>query len=435
MTHAKILKLPITNVYAKGDFTAELFIGSEKQSVNLILDTGSSTLVIEPPAYQPEFDKSLTATTLAQEVNYGIGGWDGPVVLTNITIGQNEQQLTLKQSHVAVVKNEKQNTFGAADGILGLAYHHLNKGFDLSQYLTKNEISPALTYPWPFTEAHKQKLVDANDLPSFKHFLWQQPEQDITPYFTELEEHGLVANKFAFYSSRSSIYATAENASIAELKQAPKNQGFIVLGGGEEQTECYQGEFQSIEISHDIYYNAQLVSVQVASNAEIVAAPLEKSHEKAYCTNAIIDTGASALVLTNPIFTEMVTQLTAINPEFETLIKAFSDISAQATGIDASLINLTEWPDIKFNFIGEKQIGENKETITLVCPPSCYWQLNAPTPTKACFKILSQLPQWPNQSIIGLPLLNNYYLIFDRSEDKTGVVKFAKQVPLSTNIE
>jgi hypothetical protein len=37
------------------------------------------------------------------------------------------------------------------------------------------------------------------------------------------------------------------------------------------------------------------------------------------------------------------------------------------------------------------------------------------------------IPQWPNQSIIGLPLLNNYYVVFDRSAEGTGVVKFAKQ--------
>jgi hypothetical protein len=32
--------------------------------------------------------------------------------------------------------------------------------------------------------------------------------------------------------------------------------------------------------------------------------------------------------------------------------------------------------------------------------------------------------QGPNQSILGLPLLNNYYTVFDRSAG-TGVIRFA----------
>jgi len=30
------------------------------------------------------------------------------------------------------------------------------------------------------------------------------------------------------------------------------------------------------------------------------------------------------------------------------------------------------------------------------------------------------------QSILGLPLFNNYYTVFDRSVDKSGVIRFAQ---------
>ena len=164
-----VLKLPITNVYAKGDYCTTLYIGSEKAPVNLIIDSGSSTLVVKEASYQAAKDKDLVATTIAQEVNYGIGGWNGPVVHSTVAITNHNQESTDK-----------------------------------------------------------------------------------------------VAN-------------------------------------------------------------------------------------------------------------------------------------------------------------GEKQ------QVQLTCKPQTYWQVNTPSYGKACFRFLSQLPQWPNQSIIGLPLLNNYYVIFDRSVDSTGVIKFAKQ--------
>ena len=84
------LKLPITNVYAKGDYCATFHLGSNQTPVNLILDSGSSTLVVKDEKYQAHVDKNLTPTAIAQEVNYGIGGWNGSVVHTSISI-ENER--------------------------------------------------------------------------------------------------------------------------------------------------------------------------------------------------------------------------------------------------------------------------------------------------------------------------------------------------------
>ncbi len=48
------LKLAITNVFAKGDYCATFYIGSEKSPVNLIIDSGSSTLVVKETNYQAD---------------------------------------------------------------------------------------------------------------------------------------------------------------------------------------------------------------------------------------------------------------------------------------------------------------------------------------------------------------------------------------------
>lgn len=438
-----ILRLPITNVFAKGDYSVTLHLGSEQSPVNLLLDTGSSTLVVKEENYQGKLDKNLTATATVQEVNYGVGGWNGPVIHTSINIhehcekSEHPQKLShtasinLSNAPVALVTSTKQSkTFGDSDGILGLAYHHLNKGFDFSQYFTEHNISPPVSYPWPFNN-NAIAETQAEDLKSFKKLMWQYPEHDITPYFTLLEQQQLSANKFAFHSKRSAIHINQENTeqTLAEkLSQDPLNQGLLILGGGEEQTDLYQGDFQSIKVAHDVYYNVELKSVQVASNKAIIAAPLEQKHLKSYFTNAIIDTGAGGIVLTAEIYQQVIKELSACNAKFAQLLAPFKEMSAQLTGIDANELDLSQWPTLYFTFVSENATTSSAEqTHVLACPPQMYWQINTPNYGKACLRLLSQLPQWPNQSIIGLPLLNNYYVVFDRSAEQTGVVKFAKQ--------
>ena len=49
----KIARVPITNVYADGDYTGRINVGPTKQPMNVLLDTGSSTLAFDDKKYQP----------------------------------------------------------------------------------------------------------------------------------------------------------------------------------------------------------------------------------------------------------------------------------------------------------------------------------------------------------------------------------------------
>ena len=62
-----VLRIPITNVYAEGDYTAQIKIGSAGQPANVLLDTGSSTLAINSAAYDLTSDSSMKPTQYAQE--------------------------------------------------------------------------------------------------------------------------------------------------------------------------------------------------------------------------------------------------------------------------------------------------------------------------------------------------------------------------------
>ncbi|WP_041508686.1 pepsin-like aspartyl protease [Shewanella sp. cp20] len=532
-TTPRTLKVPLVNVYAKGGYSAQLRIGAEKHPLNLILDTGSSTLVVSGSDYVEERDSALTPTSFAQEVLYGIGGWDGPVVYTRVGIREDAIDFDLHDDHVphahhpivldqcpvAVVSSLTQETsFADADGILGLAYDGLNKVYDLKDYFHHYGIAPALTHPWPFdeeihlcTQHYRPILTEANrdfsmvqtgsnsatsdtqwhqateqsfnseDLRQFKRFLRTQPTNDLPPYFSNLTSHGLTPNKFAFFARRSSIHVASQEVLVpnsandfAFLGQDPLNQGWLILGGGEEHTELYRGEFKTIAVIENKYYNVNLVGMSIGDN-EMVPSLLTQSlaeqaptsddaqpdhselcpdgqhlhtHGVHICdtlrgqSNAIIDTGASAIVLTRHLFGALTQALEAINPSFIQQITPFSDIAYQQTGIPMDELQLDSWPDLTFYFVGPR--NEHEATPSCDdpdCPPGCepiaitvtpqhYWQVNTPTKGKACFKLLSQLPNWPDQSILGLPLMSGYYVIFDRSVDDKGVIRFAEQKPL-----
>jgi hypothetical protein len=61
----RALKLDITNVLADGAYTAALYIGRKKTCINVYLDTGSSTFVVDNDAYNPSTDINMKTTKMA----------------------------------------------------------------------------------------------------------------------------------------------------------------------------------------------------------------------------------------------------------------------------------------------------------------------------------------------------------------------------------
>jgi hypothetical protein len=101
----------------------------------------------------------------------------GGVVRTDVTTGDGAELIALPEVNVAVAYHASENMFRQANGILGLAYTKLNT-------------------PCP-----------GNTIPL--HYTFHQIENGrvtyLEPYFTQLEEAGVVANKFAFYTLRSMV--------------------------------------------------------------------------------------------------------------------------------------------------------------------------------------------------------------------------------------
>jgi len=403
----KVLRLPTTNIHAKGDFTISVSLGSEAVPLKLILDTGSSTLAIHSNLYKPEDDAHLDTTPLVQEVIYGLGGWAGPVAKTSMQL-HGDVNLHLSENYVAIASSDNP-PFAKADGILGLAYKRLNQATDISSYL-EQQLPPAqASLPWPFAQCGVTQLQDINTI--LQHY----PKQQLTPWFSNIEEHGILADAFAFYCQRSSIHfpTSDENDALTD----PLNRGWFILGGGTEQTDLFEGDFQNVRVLHDVYYNIALTSVQVG-NTNPITCPPGQSKDGA---NGFFDTGASAILLPASVYQQIVQHIGDINPALKPVLAQIPVFNGTEQGLPAHLIDLSQWPILYFSFI-----GEDGNMVKLACPPCDYWQVNAPEFGLCSFKIIPQLPHFSDQAIIGLPLLCNYYAVFDRAEHQTGMIRLAK---------
>ena len=373
-----VIRIPITNTYAGGDYTGTIYVGSQKKPVNVLLDTGSSTLAVEESAYNPTSDPAVQITDLIQEVSYvDNSGWIGSVVLADICLGQGTGSVTLPKVNTAVAYSVTKSMFGKYDGILGLAYTKLNDAY----------VMPGKTFP----PNHNYNQVQG----ARKTF--------INPIFTQLEDAGLVANKFAFYTLRSML-----SLAQPDVTKDPLNSGFLILGGGEESTDLYTGTFQNIRVLDDLYYNTNLTSVVVGGGTPIAVPPPTKSSGNA--TNSVIDSGTNSLLLDqnlyNAIAKEMGTAKARLLSQGQMPIAGF---------------NPSDWPAIAFIFEGDAG-----STVKLVVQPSTYWQTNAGEKGLVVAAMRGDNGELQGQSILGLPLMNNYFMLFDRSVDQgLGVIKCA----------
>lgn len=379
---AGAIRVPINNTYMDGDYTGTVYVGKAKKAANVILDTGSSTLAIDGNFYDFTKDADAKITNIAQEVGYGDqSNWIGGIVLTDVAMGSGQQSVTLPKVNVAVAYHESQNMFRGSNGILGLAYSRLDGAFTLP--------GPTLPPHYTFNQIQNGTVTY------------------IEPYFSQLEDAGVVANKFAFYALRSMV-----NHAASDLASDPLNNGYMILGGGEESTDLYTGTFQSARVVHDIYYNTNLKAVIVGTTEPIAVSPSTRASGNP--SNSIVDSGTNSLMLDQNLFNSIVSRLSkAADAELVHVMRAGY--------VPMSGLDLASWPNL--TFVLE---GDSGSDVKLTVTPETYWQVNAPEKGYATAVLFGDGGQGRGMSILGLPLMNNYFTIFDRSVDKgVGAIKFA----------
>ena len=374
---ASIVRIPITNMFMGGDYTGVIYVGPQKKAMNVILDTGSSALALDGTKYQPDFADGDQSTNLAQTDSYGDGSsWTGAVIKTTLTVGTGNSSAVLNAGNAAVAYQASSDMFGSTDGILGLAYAPLDDAFQMPQDTWKNQYTS--------TQVRSGK------------------QGDLVPYLTQLAGAGVVSDKIAFYTRRSFIHVGGGDAND------PLNQGWMIVGGGEESTDLYSGNFQSVKVLSDAWYCTNLKEVIVGSASPITA---RMQGPKGMPSNSIIDSGTNSLNLGAQLLNAILAKFPANQGQL--LSKAINDGDL----VPVSELQLNQWPTISFVLQGDA--GD----VRLDVPPSNYWQVDTQQVGSAAAAIT---PGQAGLAILGLPLMNGYFTIFDGEADGgKGVVKFA----------
>jgi len=182
----------------------------------------------------------------------------------------------------------------------------------------------------------------------------------------------------------------------------------LILGGGAESTSLYTGPFQTVKVVSDAWYCTNLKSV-IVGKADPIAARI--NGPKGMPSNSIIDSGTNSLNLSSQMLKAILSKFTPAQREL--LNKSISDGQL----VSAADLNLADWPTLTFVLEGAT------EDVSLNVPPSNYWQVNTQNVGAAAAAIT---PGQAGLAILGLPLMNGYFTIFDGEADNgRGVVQFA----------
>lgn len=195
-----VVRIPITNIYAGGPYTARIFVGAHNKPMNVFLDTGSSTLVLSRHAYCPDTSKGDVLTSFAQTVDYADkSSWTGAVIHANVSIGE-VMRVAIPDANVAIAYEEKKGVFDGYDGILGLAYAALDDAA-----LMRKE-----TWPRRYTQREVERNL----------------HKRIKPYLNQLAKAGITFDKISFYTRRYAV-----NSELPEARAGtPHHQGSADAG-------------------------------------------------------------------------------------------------------------------------------------------------------------------------------------------------------------
>jgi hypothetical protein len=381
---ANQLRLPIT--IATGNcFTLNLLVGSSATPVDVLLDTGSSMSAVNGDQYDPGSDPSATTSNLLQSGSFRrAANFLAAVIETPVGLRPNRTSvgISVPKANLGVVYKVQPSLFGNADGILGLAYPALNPVSRM----------PGNTWDNQYTPAQLQLGQPAGTLP---------------PYIDQLVAAGKVTNKFAFAVHRSIVSKSAD-----ELAAVTLNSGIFVLGGGEECTDLYTGDFSTIAVVHEAYYNTNLIAVQVGGRS--VQVPPAVTGTGA-ASNSFLDSGNSGLMLDPSLYQQVIGLFNAVNPAFGPALQARSH--------DQTKLDLAAWPALGFVLQ-----GADGGQVTLSVEPKDYWQFDSYGAGTATTGLVSGGAPHPGQSILGLPLFAGHYVVFDGTGGAgRGVIKFAAQ--------
>ena len=222
----------------------------------------------------------------------------------------------------------------------------------------------------------------------------------IQPYLTQLAGEGLTSDIISFVTHRSFIHAGGAGD--------PLNNGIMVIGGGYDEADLFAGNFQRVTVLSDDWYSTNLKAI-IVGDSDPVAARLQGP--RGMPSNSIIDSGTNSLNISPQTLQAMISKFSSQQQEL--LNQSVMDGKLVST----ANLNLGSWPTLTFVMQGDA--GD----VSLQVPPSNYWQVDTEQVGAAMAAIT---PGEDGLVILGLPLMNGYFTVFDGEADGgKGVVAFA----------
>lgn len=372
-------RLPITCATTGDNYVAEVQIGSAAVPASLIVDTGSSATAVNASLYDPSQDAQAVTGELAQNLTYLSGTMLGAVVQTSLTAAPpSGAPTTFPGTNVAVNYAPGANCFGAAQGILGLAYKPGDAAFTMPGNSWQNK------YPKGQFPASSDQLLD--------------------PFLDQAAAAGALERAFAIAVKRS----------LASQADPRANSGILVLGAdAADCADLYQAPLAFTAIIAGNHYNTSLVTVQVGGQPAIPV-PTPPSWSSAV-SNSMIDSGTSSLTLAQTLYTQVLASFNAVNPAYGTLLQ--SNAANSGANCDQTLIDLASWPSLTFALQGGAAV---------TVAPGDYWQFDAAGAGRAIAAMCGDGGQLGGLSILGLPLFAGNFVLFDRTGGEPGRIGFAR---------
>ena len=161
-------------------------------------------------------------------------------------------------------------------------------------------------------------------------------------------------------------------------------------------------------VKSDDWYSTNLKSIIVGTSDPIIA---RIDGPKGMPSNSIVDSGTNSLNLGAQLLQALISKF---SPAQQALLTQ-SIMSQKLVAVTDLKINT--WPTIKFVMEGDS--GD----VSLEVVPGDYWQVNTERVGAAMAAITSGQA---GLAILGLPIMNGYFTIFDGEADGgRGVIKFA----------
>ncbi|XP_072317167.1 beta-secretase 2 [Eucyclogobius newberryi] len=334
----------------------EMTMGTPGQTVNILVDTGSSNFAVAAalhPFITHYFNTTLSSTYVSTGrtvmVQYTQGNWEGELGIDHVSIPKGLNG-TITINIAAILSSESFFLPGINwQGILGLAY-------------------PTLA----------------------------RPDSSVEPFFNSVVKQRGIPDVFSLQMC---------GAGLSASSSAQPGGGSLIMGGIEPT--LYRGAMWYTSIIEEWYYQVEVLKLEVGDHN------LDLDCKEYNMDKAIVDSGTTLLRLPANVFTAVVQAITQ-----SSLIQDFSTGFWDGTKLACWMKGETPWrffPNLSIYL----RATNTSQSFRITILPQLYIQpVTDVDGTLDCFRF--GVSSSANGLVIGATVMEGFYVVFDRAQKRLG---------------